>query len=199
MLRHQPDHLSVYGLIVEPGTLLLRQVQRGAITLPDDDTAAAMYEYTQELLGAAGYVQYEISNWARPGHQCRHNLTYWRHEPYLGLGLSAHSFLNGVRFANVRGLQGYLNRLAQNKLPTVQSEYITPARARADAAMVGLRLVEGVHVPTFNARFGGDLLADKADAIARLGELGLLELADSHLRLPPRAYLLANQVWQEFV
>ena len=199
MIAAQPDHLSVYGLIVEPGTLLRRQVRSGRAVLPSDDEAADMYELTRELLGANGYVQYEVSNWARPGHQCAHNLIYWRHDPYLGVGLSSHSYVDGVRFANVRGLQGYLSRLGRNRLPTATSEPIDEGRARADAAMLGLRLTEGIHVSTFDARFGGDFLHDHAEPIERLCANGLLECTDGHVRLATRGYLLANQVWQEFI
>ena len=194
-----PDHLSVYGLILEPGTMLRRQVERGTRSLPPDDDAADMYEGAQEVFSANGYVQYEVSNWARHGHRCRHNLTYWLHRPYLGFGLSAHSYFAGTRFANVRGLQSYQSRLAAGKLPTASSERIDAPRASADAAMLGLRLVEGIHAPTFDARFGGSLLGDHRETIDRLAGLGLLEVADNHLRLTPRGYLLANQVWMEFV
>ena len=194
-----PDHLSVYGLILEPGTMLRRQVERGTHRLPPDDDAADMYEFAQGALSGSGYVQYEVSNWARPGHRCRHNLTYWLHRPYIGFGLSAHSYFDGTRFANLRGLQSYRARLAAGKLPTASSERIDASRARADAAMLGLRLVEGIHAPTFDTRFGGSLLGDHRETIERLAGHGLVEVADDHLRLTRRGYLLANQVWMEFV
>jgi oxygen-independent coproporphyrinogen-3 oxidase len=199
VLSAEPDHLSIYGLIVEPGTLLRRQVRSGAALLPEEDEAATMYETARERLAAAGYQHYEISNWARPGHQCLHNLIYWQHQPYLGVGLSSHSYLDGVRFANVRGLQGYLSRLERGRLPTATTETIDGERARADAAMLGLRLIRGIQMPSFDSRFGGDFAADHADAISRMTSLGLLEVVDAHVRLTPRGYLLANQVWQEFI
>jgi oxygen-independent coproporphyrinogen-3 oxidase len=158
-----------------------------------------MYEQTRELLGASGYVQYEVSNWARPGHQCRHNLIYWEHEPYLGIGLSAHSYLDGVRFGNVRGLQGYLARLDRGKLPTASSERIDTERARSDAAMLALRLTSGIHVASFDSRFGGSIIDDHRQAIEQFSALGLLECAAGYLRLTGRGYLLANQVWQAFI
>lgn len=194
-----PDHLSIYGLIVEPGTMLRRQVRSGAVRLPDEDEAAAMYDTARNLLAARGFEHYEISNWARPGHQSRHNLIYWEHQPYLGVGLSAHSYLDGMRFANVRGLQGYLTRLDRGRLPTANSEQIGPERARADAAMLGLRLMRGIHLASFDARFGGDFTRDHAEPIARLSALGLLESNGGYVRLSERGYLLANQVWQEFI
>jgi len=199
VLAEEPDHLSIYGLILEPHTLLERRVRQGANRLPTDDQAAAMYETAREILGTSGYVHYEISNWARPGHQSRHNLTYWRHDPYLGLGLGAHSYVDNTRFANLRALRPYIERLTQNQLPTAHTETIDAARARADAAMLGLRLVYGIDLSLFNRRFGGDLVGDHAEAIARFADLGLLEVADGHLRITGSGFLLANQIWQEFI
>jgi oxygen-independent coproporphyrinogen-3 oxidase len=194
-----PQHISAYGLIIEPGTLLKRQVQKSRVTLPSEDEAAEMYVYLQDYLGSSGYVQYEISNWALPGHTCAHNLVYWRHQPYLGLGLSAHSYLDGRRFANVRGLQGYIQRLQRYRLPTASSEVIDATRARADATMLGMRLTEGIHVESFNQRFGGDFLVDHAEAISRLESLGLIEQLQGYLRLTRAGMLVANQVWIEFL
>ncbi len=199
VLAEQPDHLSVYGLILEPRTLLERQVRQGATALPTDDDAAAMYEVAHEMLGSAGYVHYEISNWARPGHQSRHNLTYWHHNSYLGLGMGAHSYVDNARFANLRGLRPYLDRLAKNQLPTAHRDPIDADRARADAAMLGLRLVAGIDLAAFNQRFGGNLVGDHAEAVERFAELGLLEIAEGHLRITPRGFLVANQIWQEFI
>ena len=97
-----PDHLSLYALTLEEDTPLARRVAAGEYPEPDPDVQADMYTWSAERLAAAGYEQYEISNWARPGHRCRHNLTYWRSEPYLGLGAGAHSYVGGCRLANVR-------------------------------------------------------------------------------------------------
>lgn len=199
VLSEQPDHLSVYGLILEPRTLLERQTLAGKITLPSDDEAATMYEIARETLAAHGYHHYEISNWARPGHHSRHNLTYWLHDPYLGLGLGAHSYVDKIRVENIRGLGPYLKRLVEHRLPAARTEPIGADRARADAAMLGLRLVQGIDLPRFNQRFGGDLLADHVSAVARLTDLALLEVVDNHLRITPRGYLVANQIWQEFI
>ncbi len=199
VVAEEPDHLSIYGLILEPHTLLERLVRQGMTTLPADDDAATMYEHTREVLATHGYAQYEISNWARPGHHSRHNLTYWRHDSYLGVGLGAHSYVDKARFANLRGLRPYLQRLSSGQLPTAHTERIDAARARADAAMLGLRLVQGIHLPSFNQRFGGDLLADHAEAVDRLASLAWLVVVEDHLRITPRGYLVANQIWQEFI
>ena len=155
----RPEHLSLYALTLEEGTPLAADVARGRLPAPDPDLAADMYLWAGEALAAAGYQQYEISNWALPGYRCRHNLVYWHNEPYLGLGAGAHSCLGGFRFAAVRdprayirevmatgatpsddGLAAYLTRLRH--LESVVQ--VTDARAMAETAILGLRLVEGL-------------------------------------------------------
>src|SRR5262249_10613767 len=111
-LRLGPEHLSLYSLIVEEGTPLFTWVKQGKVSPADDDLAADMYELACAKLAMAGYRQYEISNWALPGHECRHNLTYWHNLPYLGLGAGAHSWYAGHRFADVRPIREYIRRTA---------------------------------------------------------------------------------------
>src|SRR6185437_8895684 len=106
-----PDHLSLYSLIVEPETPLFDWVEAGTVMPASDDSAADMYLFAQERMAQAGYEQYEISNWARPGHACQHNLTYWHNLPYIGVGAGAHSFFAGRRFADVRPVAGYVGAL----------------------------------------------------------------------------------------
>ena len=159
----------------------------------------SMYESARDQLGHNGYVQYEISNWARPGHRSLHNMTYWQHNHYLGLGLSAHGYLADQRYDNVRGLRHYMTRLDRGLSPTLHQQTVDAARARADALMVGLRLTDGLEISAFDQRFGGDLLCSHQAAIARFTAGGMMEVADNHLRLLPRAYLVANQVWQAFI
>ena len=199
VLACEPDHLSLYGLIVEDDTLLRHQLQTGAVGLPEDDAAADMYEYARSMLDRVGYVHYEISNWGRPGHASRHNLVYWQHLPYLGVGLSAHSLMGNVRSSNVRGLRHYLKRLEKNESPTLREEYISAGRARADAIMVGLRLIKGIEVAHFDSQFGGSLLDDHRETIETLIAQGLMAMEAGHLRLTERAQLIANQVWLQFI
>ena len=107
----QPDHLSLYCLTVEEDTPLEQRIARGELPVPDPDLAAEMYTLAEETLDRAGYVHYEISNWAQPGHECRHNLTYWRNQPYLGLGAGAHSYFEKKRWHNVLSPEEYITRL----------------------------------------------------------------------------------------
>ncbi len=202
-----PDHISLYSLSVEPATLLHKQIARGRVPPPDPDLAAEMYELAEELLARAGYRHYEISNWARAGHACRHNLHVWRNRPYLGLGAGAHGNVMGVRYANVRRPADYIARVetGSGSLPFAPAaEEITPlsqADVYAETVILGLRLTEeGIAPRAFAARFGRDLWTLYDAQFRRLLALGLLEqAADGRLRLTPRGRLLGNRVFMEFV
>ena len=120
-LSLRPEHFSLYSLIIEEGTPFYTWTREGRITPGDEDLCADMYEYADERLQAEGYINYEISNWALPGHESRHNLTYWRNLPYLGLGAGAHSYFAGKRFSNERDPQRYIDILKHQQLPIVES------------------------------------------------------------------------------
>lgn len=134
-------HLSLYMLDLEEGTALARQVERGRMTLPDEELVAALYVEAVERLGAAGLAQYEISNFARPGEECRHNLRYWRREPYLGFGLAAHSFAGERRFANTRDIDRYIAGAREPEL----DESLGPAEQRRETIFLRLRQSSGIH------------------------------------------------------
>ncbi len=205
----RPEHLSLYALTLEHGTPLAAWVAQGLLPPPDDDVAATMYEWAGERLDQAGYRQYEISNWARPGYACRHNLQYWRNEPYLGLGAGAHGWVAGVRTVNVRAPGAYIQRMAHPPaaLPfprtpaTVEARALSSQEEMEETMMMGLRLTEeGVSDERFAQRFGLPLEQAFGEPIARLTALGLLEWAPgARLRLTPKARLLGNVVFREFV
>jgi oxygen-independent coproporphyrinogen-3 oxidase len=202
-----PEHLSLYALTVEEGTPLAREVARGRTPAPDPDAQADQYEWTVSHLARAGYEQYEISNWARPGRRCRHNLTYWQCGEYLGLGAGAHSYFDSVRFAVAATPGQYVSLVeeswreaegASGKTPmrqVVSGETVTPQLAMSDALILGLRLVEGVALEDFRARFGVDALATFGERLAEPTEWGLLEIASGRLRLTPRGRFVANEVF----
>ncbi|TAJ18144.1 MAG: radical SAM family heme chaperone HemW [Dehalococcoidia bacterium] len=210
VLQFHPEHLSCYALTVEPGTALYYRVQKGQLPDPDPDVAAEEYEWTRERLAHAGYQQYEISNWAQPGRACRHNLVYWRAEPYLGFGAGAHSFFAGQRFANVDAPNRYEEAIAA----TVEARETTGSAAmqqiaggetpddatqQADTMILGLRLMEGVDLDGFAARFGVRAERAFADAIAKHTRLGLIEVVDGRLRLTSRGLLLSNEVFVDLL
>lgn len=150
-----PEHISLYSLTVEHGTPLYDAVRRGVQAPPDDDVAADYYLLAGERLATAGYEQYEISNWARPGYQARHNLVYWRHERYLGFGPGAHSFDGQRRWWNVKPVPQYIQLVGRGASPERGSEPIDRTLAMGEFMMLGLRLVrEGVTEKRFRERFG---------------------------------------------
>jgi oxygen-independent coproporphyrinogen-3 oxidase len=144
-LAQQPDHLSAYALIVEPGTKLAAQVARGEVAAPDDDLAADLYEQADAVLGAAGYSWYEVSNWAREdAHRSRHNLAYWTGEDWWGVGPGAHSHIGGVRWWNAKHPAAYAERLAAGVSPAVGRETLDPETRRTESVLLRVRLAEGL-------------------------------------------------------
>jgi oxygen-independent coproporphyrinogen-3 oxidase len=212
------DHLSLYALTVEPGTPFASDVKAGRLPEPDADLAADMYEHAVERMETLGYRHYEISNWARPGRESRHNLAYWRNDAYLGVGPGAHSYLGGHRFAVVRPPREYIRHAAAigaqahvrctwpeaidrmrsaGLLESVES--VSPRLEMAESMMMGLRLDEGIDARAFTARFGVTLDAAYGPEIADLTRLGLLDADAVGIRLTRRGRLLGNEVFERFM
>lgn len=139
-----PEHVSAYALTIEPATPLGRAVARGDVPAPDPDVQADMFQLACTMLRDAGYGHYEISNWARPGHECRHNLGYWRREPYVGLGAGAHSYRDDRRWWNVRPPEEYLATVERGELPIGGEETLDPGDAYLEEVFLRLRILEGV-------------------------------------------------------
>ncbi len=154
-----PEHVSAYALTIEPATALGRQVAAGARPAPDPDLQADMFQLACELLGDAGYRHYEISNWARPGYECRHNLGYWERRPYVGLGAGAHSYRDDVRWWNVRPPETYLERVEAGELPIGGSESLDPSDAYLEEVFLRLRILEGVPASWFDEERYGPFVA----------------------------------------
>jgi len=194
-----PDHISAYGLEVYGETPLGRAAAAGEITICADETFREMYFQAIDYLSASGYVQYEISNFARPGMESRHNLIYWEGKPYLGLGPAAHSYIGRRRWANTAGLKTYCDALAERKFPVVEERVLTPADEMAEVMFLGLRLTAGISVSCFRSRFGLEPAAVYGARISRLVAQGLLEADRDRLRLTREALPVANQVFAAFV
>jgi oxygen-independent coproporphyrinogen-3 oxidase len=193
----EPEHLSLYPLSLEEGTPLWGRVERGELRAPDDDLAAEMYLLAEELLEA--YRHYEISNWAKPGYESRHNLTYWRNEGYLGFGAGAHSYYGGRRFWNVARPEEYIRRLKAGQSATEGEEVIQTPLEMAETVFMGLRLSEGVGFEGFKRRFGRDLSSLYGRQLKELVAWGLLEENERGIRLTPRGRLLGNEVFERFL
>lgn len=198
-LTLSPDHLSAYCLTVEDGTPLAAWVASGQVPTPDPDLAADMYELTESILEQAGFVHYEISNWARPGHECRHNLVYWRNGAYLGFGAGAHSHRDGRRWWNVPTPAEYVARLQAGETPQAAAEEIDATLAMGETMMLGLRLREGVSAEAFRERFGSDLAEVYGQALDELAAQGLIEWVRQRVRLTARGRLLGNRVFAQFL
>jgi oxygen-independent coproporphyrinogen III oxidase len=194
-LSLRPEHLSLYSLIIEEGTPFYTWTHEGRITPGDEDLCADMYEYADERLQAEGYENYEISNWALPGHQSQHNLTYWRNLPYLGMGAGAHSFFGRRRFSTVLNPQEYIRLLNRQQRPEAESETIEPAQEMSETAFLGLRTAMGLHLPTFEQRFGVSFTHFAGERLRPVEEAGLLEQKEGWLRLSKRGRLLGNEVF----
>lgn len=181
-----PDHVSAYALTVEPGTALHRSVRRGELAAPDPDDQADNYEAADDLLGAAGYHWYEVSNWARtPSCVCRHNLGYWRGDDWWGFGPGAHSHLGGVRWWNVTHPSRYADRLSHGLSPAAARERPDPAARQLERVMLGLRLREGLPA--------AELTGSARNQLAGLHDQGLLDGLDPVV-LSRRGRLLADHV-----
>ncbi len=191
-----PEHLSLYSLTVEEGTPLARRIARGEAPEPDGDLQAEMYERARTRMAAAGYEHYEISNWARPGRACRHNIVYWRDGDWLGLGAGAHAHLDGTRFAVVNSPAAYTRHIrdgatawqASGQLPAPWHAFVErPDRTRdmADALAMELRLSDGLNLRRFARRWGVQLDAVYGTGLRECIDLGLLEVRGDRLVAPP--------------
>src|SRR5712692_59655 len=194
-LALRPEHFSLYSLIIEEGTPFYTWTSEGRITPGDEDLCADMYEYADERLQAEGYENYEISNWALPGHQCRHNLTYWHNLPYLGMGAGAYSCFGGRRFSNVLAPLEYIRLLKARLRPEAESETIERVQEMTETAFLELRTAMGIHLPSFEQRFSETLAQFVGDRLCAVEAAGLLEQTAEWLRLSKRGRLVGNEVF----
>jgi len=194
------DHLSMYSLIIEEGTGFGALAAKGKLPLPDDDTAADMFEIARTSAAAAGFTQYEISNYAKPGRECRHNIHYWKNEQYLGFGAGAVSYQNNIRRTRILSPTRYADAVDSGADLTFELERPTHEQQMAETMMLGLRLTQtGVDCETFARRFGADPRDLWHSEIQRFAAMGLIEHEGQKLRLTSRAAFLANEVMAAFV
>ncbi len=200
VLDFNPRHLSCYGLIYEKGTALWKQLQAGLVTPVDDEIEAEMYEKTIATLASAGLEQYEISNYACPGAECRHNLVYWANDAYYGFGLGAARYIGGQRATNIRDLPAYIRRISENQDVTGPSERLTPEeRARETATLMIRRVKLGIDRADFSWRTGFSIDSLAGEAIARHLAGGLITDDGSCLKLTRRGVMLGDLVAADFL
>lgn len=192
-----PEHLSLYALTLEEDTPMWRTVREQQLPAVDPDRSADQYQAAEDMLAEQGYRHYEISNWARPGRECRHNLGYWLCRPYLGVGVAAHSFLDGRRLANTGSLDAYLAAYSGGHEPALEmDEHIGPDLEIAERIILGLRLCEGISLEDMP---GIDFGQRYRRQIAEMEGAGLLEYGDGRIRLTRRGRLLSNEVFWRFL
>ncbi len=191
-----PEHLSLYLLEIHEGTPLAEQVRSKRQPQPDEDVAAQMYELMIERLAAAGYRQYEISNFSRPGFESCHNSKYWRLDPVYGFGVSAHSFDGRHRYANERDTAKYVSLIESGGSAEVYREKIDQA---SEAIFLGLRMNAGIDFAAYEERFGMPLQSRFGEDLSRLEDLDLIEIGRDSLRLTGKGMLFSNEVFSVFV
>ena len=212
-LELAPPHISMYCLTLEGGTPMERWVEQGSMPTPDADLAADMYLMAQDVMRGAGYRHYEISNWSKQDKRSLHNLTYWRNQPYLGVGPGAHSYLGDCRFSAIKSPRDYIRRMKDARAhahdaplrekiasaPVVDEiEMIDTPLEIAETMMMGLRLDEGIGIAEFAGRFGAPPFHFYADALNELTRLGLICTEGGALRLTHRGRMLGNEVFSRF-
>lgn len=193
------EHISAYWLKVEPGTPFAEWQAGGKLPLPGEDAEADMYDLVCDTLEQNGYSHYEVSNFAKSGGASRHNLVYWHNEPYLAAGAGAHGYVHGLRYENLRDLAAYAARIQSGERPVAETWHVEPKESMEDTMMLGLRLSEGVDAKRFEWRHGVTLDEVFGDVIEPLVRQGLLTRRGDRVCLTPRAWPIANVVFEKFI
>ena len=198
-LALEVDHISAYGLTVEERTPFFAWRERQPNAFFDDEAEAELYAMAIDRLAAGGYAQYEVSNFARDGHACAHNLNYWANGDYLGFGVGAASYRNGVRWVQTRNLDEYVAAARTNAAIPMEAERLEGGRRAGEAMMLALRTVQGVRLAEFKERYGIDVIETYDSVVSEFARNGLLERTADTLRLTRRGRFLANDVCGAFI
>ncbi|MGE6857438.1 radical SAM family heme chaperone HemW [Bacillus sp. FSL K6-2841] len=193
------EHYSVYSLIVEPKTVFYNLMQKGKLHLPPQEREAEMYELVMDEMERHGLHQYEISNYAKPGFESQHNLTYWSNEDYFGFGAGAHGYVDGIRNVNAGPVKHYLELIEQTGFPYKETHQVTKAEQIEEELFLGLRKIEGVKSADFQAKYGASPEALFPTVLEELAEKGLIVKNDIGIRLTRKGKLLGNEVFQAFL
>lgn len=201
IIKLNPEHISIYSLILEENTVLYNLVEEGKLTLPTDELERNMYWYVKNKLELNNYNHYEISNFAKEGYESKHNCNCWEQKQYVGFGTSAHSYLKDKRFSNTENLEQYINNIENNN---IQKNYIIHENQdiedkKKEYMLLGLRKIEGVSIQKFKNKFKDNPIYLFRNELQKLIEEGLLEIDGDNIRLTNKGLDLANIVWEEFV
>lgn len=201
VINLEPEHISVYSLIIENGTPFCEKLEKQEIALPSDELERAMYWETKRKLEKAGYTHYEISNFAKPGFESKHNLSCWNQEEYIGIGASAHSYTNNVRYSNIDSIEDYIRNYENgNEIDNfVFHEKQNKESKMKEFMMLGLRKIQGIHIQDFKNKFGENPIYLYKKELEKLVNEELLEIDGDVIKLTNKGIDLANLVWEEFV
>lgn len=193
------EHFSGYSLIIEPKTVFYNLRRKGKLPIPGEDAEAAMYALLMEEMAKNGYKQYEISNFAKPGFESKHNLTYWNNEEYFGFGAGAHGYVAGKRVSNFGPLKKYMEPLAQKKLPIIEEHQVTKVEMMEEELFLGLRKNEGVNLTLFAQKYNQEVLELFHAEIEALIRKELIVVNNRFLQLTDKGRFLGNEVFQSFI
>ncbi len=199
LIDHDVKHISVYSLQIEKHTVLHEKLRRGKIKPFPEKKIVEIYKTIYDLLQENGYVRYEVSNYAKPGFESKHNKKYWENVEYLGLGVSAHSYVDGYRYYNTKRLDTYIENLKENKNPIYTKEYVSKEQRRTERIMLSLRTTKGLNLEEFKKEFDEDLLKSKAFNIERLQYNKMVEIVDGYLRITPEYFYVSNSIIIELI
>lgn len=198
-LEKNPEHLSTYNLTIEQGTAFSKLQSSGKLIMPEDGHQLELYKKTIEHLNKKGFHHYEISNFARQGKECKHNISYWENTNTLGLGAGASSYINGTRFKNINLPAHYIRQVKEEKTAVEYSETLEPRQAMGETIMLGLRLIKGISIHQFEKRFQISFKNLFGNITSNLKEKGLISVEKNNLRLSKKGLFLADSVILEFI
>lgn len=199
LINHKVKHISAYTLQLEDGTPLHKKVNSQQISLPQDDFVVKQYNEAYKVLTKHGFERYEISNYALPGFICQHNLKYWNNVEYLGLGIAAHSYVNGTRYWNTKNFSTYIAQLSNHRRPTQGKEKLTKQQKITERIMLSLRTAKGLNLKEFSKEFNVDLLKTKQKQIKNLQKAGFIDIKNGFLAILPNYFEISNTIILELL
>ena len=201
IIKLDPEHISIYSLILEENTKMWDMINKGILKLPSEDIERKMYWKVKNMLESNGYIHYEISNFAKKGYESRHNSDCWEQKEYIGVGIAAHSYLNKIRFSNTSNLEEYINNINNgdfDKNITI-NETQRDEDTKKEYMLLGLRKIDGVSISKYKNKFGENPVFKYRQELEKLVKENLLEIDGDNIKLTNKGLDLANLVWEEFV
>lgn len=198
VISFSPEHISVYGLIIEKGTTFYHRLSNGRIKIMPEEDQIDMYIAAVEMLNKAGYIHYEISNFCLPGYSCAHNMLYWDRNEYLGIGAGAHSYIGNKRFSNTDFIEDYISKAGSGDMHS-KTEELTWRDQLVDAIIFGIRKIEGIDMDYIRRRFDADPIMLFGPSMQKLIDADIIAIASNRIRLTPKGILLADQAAVELL